>query len=195
MMKFRGFAILLCFLLVCGSISAVWTKAFYIRPITIKILDKVTGQPLENIPVYYVITSQFQFQISPEPFVREKLEVVEQYHSNSQGGIRINGRTIYLSRWNSKYIRDEDLFINLERWGDAYKKDKKFDMMYLTVVLNETDGVYNPNPKYHGYFVRNSNTDEYKKEQNVLGGAFWNGKSLSKKEENLTIELEPWENK
>jgi hypothetical protein len=197
-MKFRGLAIFICLLLTSGSISALWTKAFYIRPVTIKIIDKVTGQPMENIPVYYVIQSRvcLQFFPIPEPYVKDKLEVVERYLSSSQGEIKIKGRNIFLSRWNFKYIDIEEIVINLENCRQDIVYDKIFDIMYLTILTNGTEGVYNPNPKYHGVFILNS-YDDYNNDRirTKLADLNWNGKSLSKKEENLTIELEPWENK
>ncbi len=205
-MKLKYIFLIIIILIVCDrTVFAFGTEAFIVRSVTVKVIDKITGKPLEGVPVYYVLKSYWDNRVffilpNPEGTHTRSYLAMEEYVTDAKGEVIIKGRQVKLHKCKGEELEEEQIFINLENRmplpGDE-PKEHKYILLESSVIYGKRDH-YNPIVNYKGFFICSTtwamDPKDYGGNKGEIANALWNGKGLLKKEpETFLIELERWE--
>ncbi|HEY9161536.1 MAG TPA: hypothetical protein VIS94_10665 [Desulfomonilia bacterium] len=182
-----GIAILLCCFFVYWeaknnyflNIEIPWIKnSIVVRPITIKVVDEITKEPIRNVPVLYMLSSvnikytTILFIPNIETNINNKFEKAYWLKTDENGMIKIP-RQIVKTNWPRK-ISDELIIINLDFNKRQAMVENAFSRMkpvmetgttwYLkdlaTYSLSmDADYLINPVYRYKGYVIISSILD------------------------------------
>jgi hypothetical protein len=205
-MRLKGiFFVIVIFMVFNAPVFACGTEVFKVRPVTIKVIDKSTGLPLEGIPVYYVLKSYWDNRIffilrNPEGTHTRKFQAMEEYLTNAQGEVMIREHEVRLNKWKCEEIEKEQIFINLGNRlpiSEKEPREHKYIILQGAVIHGKRDH-YNPIAKYKGFFICSTTWDMdpkyYGGNKGEIANVLWNGRGLLKKEpETFVVELERWE--
>lgn len=185
-----------------GSIYACCGKNVEIRKVIIKIIDKSTGLPIEGMPVYYTLRTnwpdRFLFVFNnPVGNDIKAYRVMEEYVSDRNGEIMIPSRKIALQKWKSEDLYDENIYVNIDTRLPTPNAEQKHKDLIAVLFSGKKDFI-NPVSAYRGFTICSMPWDmdpkKYGGNKFEIADALWNGKGLLKKEpETFVIELERWD--
>ena len=157
--------------------SSMMKKEVVVRPITIKVIDDKTNEPLAGIPVYRVVEAAygenrmlFGLLPKPEPKIHDRVILTEEGKTDEGGNIVFAPKVVYIKKKEILYT--ESVFINLEPNLDEISKDtvvlalgkdvNKYDKItnltnYTIRTLFNPDSkqkfLINPNDNYKGVYI------------------------------------------
>jgi len=168
--------------------SCMFGRTKEIRPLTIKVIDSLTKEPIEGAVVYYRLRGYRQFSPLglPLPHTVYRVIMMEKTYTDENGVVIFPRRRIWLEAFEHFYA--EAVFINLEK-APAPKEDSLVEFFSC-----RPEERFNPIDHLKGAFIGNYQSsaamempvshdwENYKPTYN------WG--SFSKTEENILVELE-----
>ncbi|HEY9160018.1 MAG TPA: hypothetical protein VIS94_02885 [Desulfomonilia bacterium] len=160
------------------NIEIPWIKnSIAVRPITIKVVDEITKEPIRNVPVLYMLSSEhitytiILFIPNIETNFNNKYEQTYWLRTDENGTIKIPRRTIKIN-W-PREISDELVMINLDfnkrqaMIENAYSRMKPMmetgttryldDLAMYSASLDQ-DYLINPVSRYKGFVIHSNIT-------------------------------------
>lgn len=191
--------------------SSMMKKEVVVRPITIKVIDDKTNEPLAGIPVYRVVEAAygenrmlFGLLPKPEPKIHDRVILTEEGKTDEGGNIVFAPKVVYIKKKEILYT--ESVFINLEPNLDEFSeetKEKYNDDKML--ILNDLffgplpdEGLINPNDNYKGVYIFSPEWEiracdfEYDRKHNLKSKYFDKlgiSEGILKEEENIVVKL------
>ncbi len=188
-------------------------KEVEVRPITIKVVDDKTNEPLAGIIVYRAVEAAygenrmlFGLLPKPEPKIHDRVILTEEGETDNNGIIVFQTKKVLIKKKEILYF--ENVFINLEPNLDAiseegkteWNNDKILILNDIFFVPNPRDEfLTNPNNTYKGVYIFSPEWEisaadfEYDKQQNLKNRYFYTisiSKGILKEEENIVIRLQ-----
>jgi len=193
--------------------SSMMKKEVEVRPITIKVVDDKTNEPLAGIIVYRAVEAAygenrmlFGLLPKPEPKIHDRVILTEEGETDNNGIIVFQTKKVLIKKKEILYF--ENVFINLEPNLDAiseegkteWNNDKILILNDIFFVPNPRDEfLTNPNNTYKGVYIFSPEWEisaadfEYDKQQNLKNRYFYTisiSKGILKEEENIVIRLQ-----
>jgi len=188
-------------------------KEVEVRPITIKVVDDKTNEPLAGIIVCRAVEAAygenrmlFGLLPKPEPKIHDRVILTEEGETDNNGIIVFQTKKVLIKKKEILYF--ENVFINLEPNLDAiseegkteWNNDKILILNDIFFVPNPRDEfLTNPNNTYKGVYIFSPEWEisaadfEYDKQQNLKNRYFYTisiSKGILKEEENIVIRLQ-----
>jgi hypothetical protein len=186
-------------------------KEVVVRPITIKVIDDKTNEPLAGILVYRVVEAVygenrmlFGLLPKPEPKIHDRVILTEEGKTDEGGNIVFAPKVVYIKK--KEILYKERVFINLEPNLDEFSeetKEKYNDDKML--ILNDLffgplpdEGLINPNDNYKGVYIFSPEWEiracdfEYDRKHNLKSKYFDKlgiSEGILKEEENIVVKL------
>ncbi|HPK44338.1 MAG TPA: hypothetical protein PLV62_05105 [Spirochaetota bacterium] len=193
--------------------SSMMKKEVEVRPITIKVVDDKTNEPLAGIIVCRAVEAAygenrmlFGLLPKPEPKIHDRVILTEEGETDNNGIIVFQTKKVLIKKKEILYF--ENVFINLEPNLDAiseegkteWNNDKILILNDIFFVPNPRDEfLTNPNNTYKGVYIFSPEWEisaadfEYDKQQNLKNRYFYTisiSKGILKEEENIVIRLQ-----
>jgi hypothetical protein len=168
-----------CFVVVAVGRAATTQE---IRPLTLRVVDAASRQPVEGIVVHYIVlrgtyrTSTFGVLPPVEPLVERTIVAKLSGRTDSEGEVSFGGVEVQLENYfilpRKDKIDSEMLFINLEPSEEAKQRlsfpdgtNDLYDLLVRTVP--ELERVTHPDQRYKGYLLQTVNliADAHGREQ------------------------------
>jgi len=191
--------------------SSMMKKEVVVRPITIKVIDDKTNEPLAGILVYRVVEAVygenrmlFGLLPKPEPKIHDRVILTEEGKTDEGGNIVFAPKVVYIKK--KEILYKEHVFINLEPNLDEFSeetKEKYNDDKML--ILNDLffgplpdEGLINPNDNYKGVYIFSPEWEiracdfEYDRKYNLKSKYFdiiSISEGILKEEENIVVKL------
>ena len=188
-------------------------KEVEVRPITIKVVDDKTNEPLAGIIVYRAVEAAygenrmlFGLLPKPEPKIHDRVILTEEGETDNNGIIVFQTKKVLIKKKEILYF--ENVFINLEPNLDAiseegkteWNNDKILILNDIFFVPNPRDEfLTNPNNTYKGVYIFSPEWEisaadfEYDKQQNLKNRYFYKigiSEGILKEEEYIVIRLQ-----
>lgn len=176
-----------------------------VRPITIIVVDGTSKKPISNVLLYYRIDLAGPSNLLGIPIVDPinfRKALIKTYRSDDSGVIIIPGVTVLGKLYEKVYC--EKVYLNLAYTNESKENIENFQenagefIKYFNIhdFLN-TERFFTPLAKYRGFVISSTyhDYDSYAQGGTVRGkfNILWNGRSLHKEKEEVTVELERWE--
>ncbi|HOM88678.1 MAG TPA: hypothetical protein PLE64_10785 [Spirochaetota bacterium] len=193
--------------------SSMMKKEVEVRPITIKVVDDKTNEPLAGIIVYRAVEAAygenrmlFGLLPKPEPKIHDRVILTEEGETDNNGIIVFQTKKVLIKKKEILYF--ENVFINLEPNLDAiseegkteWNNDKILILNDIFFVPNPRDEfLTNPNNTYKGVYIFSPEWEisaadfEYDKQQNLKNRYFYKigiSEGILKEEEYIVIRLQ-----
>lgn len=193
--------------------SSMMKKEVEVRPITIKVVDDKTNEPLAGIIVCRAVEAAygenrmlFGLLPKPEPKIHDRVILTEEGETDNNGIIVFQTKKVLIKKKEILYF--ENVFINLEPNLDAiseegkteWNNDKILILNDIFFVPNPRDEfLTNPNNTYKGVYIFSPEWEisaadfEYDKQQNLKNRYFYKigiSEGILKEEEYIVIRLQ-----
>lgn len=154
--------VFLCILVLSmsNSLFASGNKELYFRPVTLKIIDAVTGEALEGVKVYSVDVTFYReelriFGVLIGETKDIKTDYIREYTSDKNGHVYIP-EVIYFVKDNN-FIYEQSIYINYETVEDYNNVSDKALSLKFGLLLYKTDKneVYMPMKEFKAYWILN----------------------------------------
>ncbi|HOM88749.1 MAG TPA: hypothetical protein PLU42_12060 [Spirochaetota bacterium] len=183
--------------------SSMMKKEVEVRPITIKVVDDKTNEPLAGIIVYRAVEAAygenrmlFGLLPKPEPKIHDRVILTEEGETDNNGIIVFQTKKVLIKKKEILYT--ENVFINLEpnldeiskdtvvlALGKDVNKDDKIINLYKYTLRTffypdrKEEFLTNPNNTYKGVYIFSPEWEisaadfEYDKQQNLKNRYFY----------------------
>ena len=183
------------FIVVAMAILILATNSYAteVRPLSLTVLDAVTGKPIPNVPVFYkLLTAGLEryllFFWKIDPVVYRPI-VTETYITDNEGKIYILARSVSLNRHEQLF--EEEIYLNIDNKSNEAEKHNAD-----TFFSSKHEQLYNPVDDYIGVILctasRMFGPDQIrgiKKSKGILLESMYIDNSLTKKSESIVIHL------
>lgn len=190
--------VLIAVLLLAGC-----AKQVNIRPINLKVIDKTTKEPIENLVVYYVLQvysakNTFMFIKLPEPKQKTRTIIQQEVRTDKKGEVKFKGSELVIGR--NENIYEENIYLNLDintekiDYEDHKKKDKLTNFnYYFSLYATDSDKFFNTNKQYKGYQIKSTTwgliPEDWGGTVRDKFDVLFNSQGLLKSEDDFVIEL------